>query len=202
MHEVPTLRNVAGLPSKPNALADSALIMIDCQNTYREGIMALSGVEAALAEGQRLLEHARRLGVPVIHIQHDAGPGSPYDIRAEIGRIAGIVAPAGAEPVLVKNYPSSFVGTDLHERLQKLGVKNLVVAGFMTHMCVNSTVRGAFDLGYAATVVAKATATRPLPLPTGKVVSAEAVQDSSLAAMGDLFAVVVESADEVVAPPS
>jgi hypothetical protein len=103
-------------------------------------------------------------------------PGSPYDIRAEIGRIAGIVAPAGAEPVLVKNYPSSFVGTDLHERLQKLGVKNLVVAGFMTHMCVNSTVRGAFNLGYAATVVAKATATRPLPLPTGKVVSAEAVQ--------------------------
>ena len=43
-----TLRNIVGLPDAPPPLADSALILIDCQNTYREGIMALSGVEAAM----------------------------------------------------------------------------------------------------------------------------------------------------------
>jgi hypothetical protein len=60
--------------------------------------------------------------VPVIHIQHDAGPGTPYDIRAEIGAIADKVAPAEGEPVVVKNYPNSSC-TDL-ARLKALGVKN------------------------------------------------------------------------------
>ena len=89
-----TLRNIVGLPDTPPALADSALVLIDCQNTYREGIMALSGVEAALDEASRLLAAARKLGVPVFHIQHDAGPGSPYDISQPIGAIADKVAPA------------------------------------------------------------------------------------------------------------
>ena len=60
----------------------------------------------------------------------------------------------------------------------------------MTHMCVNSTARGAFNLGYTPTVVAAATATRPLPV-TGEVVSAAALQIASLAALADMFAVVV-----------
>ena len=97
-----TLRNIVGLPDTPPALADSALVLIDCQNTYREGIMALSGVEAALDEAARLLAAARKLGIPVFHIQHDAGPGSPYDISQPIGAIADKVAPAPGEPVIVK----------------------------------------------------------------------------------------------------
>ena len=71
-----TLRNLSGLPATPAALAVSTLVLIDCQNTYREGVMALSGVEAALDEAAAVLARARRLGVPVIHIQHDAGPGT------------------------------------------------------------------------------------------------------------------------------
>lgn len=194
MNDLKTLRDVAGLGQTPSALRQSALIMIDCQNTYRQGLMQLHGVEAALDEAQRVLERARSLGVPIIHIQHDAGPGSPYDIRDAIGQIADKVKPRQGEPVIVKNYPNSFVQTDLHERLQKLGISNLVLAGFMTHMCVNSTVRGAFNLGYRPTVVAAATATRALPTPQGGVVSAEALQEASLATLSDLFAVIVPNA--------
>ena len=189
-----TLRNIVGLPDTPPALADSALVLIDCQNTYREGIMALSGVEAALDEAARLLAVARKLGIPVFHIQHDAGPGSPYDIRQPIGAIADKVAPAPGEPVIVKNYPNSFVGTDLEAQLKATGRNNVVFAGFMTHMCVNSTTRGAFNLGFAPTVVAAATATRDLPGIDGQVVSADALQRASLAALSDLFAVVVTNA--------
>jgi Amidases related to nicotinamidase len=61
----------------------------------------------------------------------------------------------------------------------------------MTHMCVNSTARGAFNLGYSPTVVAAATATRALPGPDGSAVDAAALQTASLAAVADLFAVVV-----------
>jgi nicotinamidase-related amidase len=135
--------------------------------------------------------------VPVIHIQHDAGPGSPYDIRAEIGAIADKVAPAEGEPVVVKNYPNSFLNTDLDARLKALGVKNVVVAGFMTHMCINSTGRGAFNLGYAVTVPANATATRPLAAPDGSTVPAAALQAAALAALGDLFAVVVPDVADI-----
>ena len=194
-----TLRNIAGLPAVPAALADSALVLIDCQNTYREGIMALSGVEAALDEAAQLLAAARRLGIPVFHIQHDSGSGSPYDISQPIGAIADKVAPVSGEPVIVKNYPNSFVGTDLEKQLKASGRNNVVIAGLMTHMCVNSTTRGAFNLGFAPTVVAAATATRDLPGINGQTVPAAAMQAASLAALADLFAVVVPNTASLTA---
>lgn len=192
-----TLRNIAGLPATPADLNQSALLMIDLQNTYRRGVMQLSGVDAALDEASRLLALARRLGRPIFHIQHDAGPGSPYDIRSEIGAIAEAVAPLPGEPVIVKHYPNSFVGTDLEQRLRAADVNSVVLAGFMTHMCVNSTARGAFNLGFAPTVVAGATATRDLPAPDGGVLGAAELQKASLAMLGDLFAVVVRSTDDL-----
>jgi nicotinamidase-related amidase len=190
-----TLRTLAGLPAQPAALADSTLILIDCQNTYTRGPMELEGVQAALDEAATLLDRARTAGIPVIHIQHSDGPGSLYDIDGESGAIVAQVAPRGDEPVVVKNYPNSFVQTDLDERLKAVGATNLVLAGFMTHMCVNSTARGAFNLGYAPTVVAKATATRELPGVDGPVPAA-ALQSASLAALSDLFAIVVPGATE------
>ncbi|MBS0512050.1 MAG: cysteine hydrolase [Proteobacteria bacterium] len=192
-----TLRQIAGLPTAPARLSESALVIVDAQNTYRGGVMQLVGVEPALDECARLLARARALKTPVIHIQHDSGPGSPYDVRAEIGAIADKLAPQAGEPVVIKNYPNSFIGTDLDARLKAQGVKNLVVVGFMTHMCINSTARGAFNLGYAVTVPAAATATRALPAPDGGVVGAEALQAAALAALGDLFAVVVRDASEI-----
>ena len=125
-----------------------------------------------------------------MHVQHDAGAGTPYDTHAEIGAIVDAVAPRPGEHLVVKNLPSAFVGTDLEDHLRGAGVTNLVLAGFMTHMCVNSTARSAFNLGFAPTVVAGATATRALPEPDGTVPAA-ALQSASLAALSDMFAVVV-----------
>lgn len=192
-----TLRDLKGLGHTPSSLSESALIMIDCQNTYREGIMKLEGVENALEEGKKLLERARALGIPIFHIRHDAGPGSPYDINDHIGAIADIVAPIEGEPVITKNFPNSFVQTDLDEQLKAKGVKNIILAGFMTHMCVNSTAHGGFNLGYAPTVVASATASRPLQAANGKVLSAQEVHDGALASTRDLYAAVVDSVADV-----
>jgi len=189
MPERTTLRALSGLPAEPARLADSTLIMVDLQNTYTEGVMELEGVQDAIDHAADLLDRARSAGIPIIHIQHDAGAGSPYDVRADIGAIVDRVAPRGDEPVIVKNFPNAFVHTDLHERLGP-GTTNIVLAGFMTHMCINSTARGAFNLGYAPTVVANATATRALPGLDGDVAAA-AVQAASLAAVADLFALVV-----------
>lgn len=193
----PTLRSLLALPDTPAPLSKSALVLIDCQNTYREGIMQLEGVEPALAECAKLLKRARDAGAPVIHIQHDAGPGTPYDTKAPIGTIADVVAPAAGETVITKAYPSSFEQTDLDAELKRLGVTDLVLAGFMTHVCVNSTARAAFNHGYRATVVGNATATRALANPNGGVVPAAELHDSALTALTDIFAIVVPSEDKI-----
>jgi nicotinamidase-related amidase len=179
----PTLRVLADLPQQPVSLSESTLILIDCQNTYTRGVMELEGVQEALDEAAALLDRARSAGIPIVHIQHDDGLGSLYDIEGESGAIVSRVAPHNGEPVVVKNYPNSFVHTDLDEVLKTANASNLVLAGFMTHMCVNSTARGAFNLGYSPTVVAAATATRALPGLGDATVSAEAMQAASLAAM-------------------
>ncbi|MBS0267537.1 MAG: cysteine hydrolase [Proteobacteria bacterium] len=192
-----TLRDIAGLGYTPARIANSALILIDCQNTYREGIMQLEGVEPALVECQGLLKRYRDAGRPVIHIQHDAGAGSPYDVKDRIGAIADVVAPQAGEPVVVKNFPSSFEKTNLDDLLKGFGVEDLTIAGFMTHVCVNSTARAAFNHGYRATVVGNATATRSLPNPCGGVVSAKELHEASLVALNDMFAVVVSSSEKI-----
>lgn len=197
MSDPTTLRALSGLPLSPGSLAESALVLIDCQNTYTSGVMELDGVQAALDEAAVLLERARAAGIPIVHIQHDNGRGSLYDIEGESGAIVSQVAPRDEESVVIKNYPNAFVQTELHELLSSVDASNLVLAGFMTHMCVNSTARGAFNLGYAPTVVAGATATRALPGLGRDRVPAEVVQAASLAALADMFAVVVGGSADI-----
>jgi nicotinamidase-related amidase len=196
MSDPTTLRVLSDMPVAAASLTDSTLILIDCQNTYTQGVLELDGVEAALDQAAELLGRARSAGIPIIHIQHDAGEGSPFDVRAEIGAIVGRVSPQDGEPMIVKNFPNAFVHTDLDERLKAGAAHNLLLAGFMTHMCVNSTARGAFSLGYAPTVVAAATATRDLPGLSGTV-SAAALQAASLAAIGDMFGIVVSDGSAI-----
>src|SRR5688572_20657985 len=136
-----TIREIVGLGHQPAQLKESALIVIDCQNTYRRGVMHLEGVEEAIVEIQRLLSMARDLRTPGIHIQHDAGSGSPYDIQSDIGAISSEVSPIEGELVVVKHFPNSFLQTDLEARLRELGINKVILAGFMTHMCVSSTAQ-------------------------------------------------------------
>ncbi|WP_123560879.1 isochorismatase family protein [Kitasatospora cineracea] len=189
-----TLRTVIGLDDALPKLADSIVVLIDYQNTYREGVMALDGAEQALAAGARLLAAARTAGAPAVHVVNDGGPGTPYDIRAEIGAISAPVAPAEGERVVVKTFPDAFHGTELATVLEELDGdgprRDLVLAGFMTHMCVAFTAQGAFRGGWRPTVVAEACATRALPGPDGTVVPAAQLHAAALATVGDLYGTV------------
>ncbi|MEU3465982.1 isochorismatase family protein [Streptomyces sp. NPDC006733] len=195
-----TLRDVIGLPGALPRLNASVLIMIDFQNTYRSGVMRLDDAERALAAGARLLAAARAAGTPVVHVVNDGGEGTPYDIRAGIGSISDEVAPVEGEKVVVKQFPNAFHGTDLQEALRALGAGgDLVIAGFMTHMCVLATAQGAFHLGYRPTVVAEATATRPLRAPDGSTLASHALQVASLTTVGDLYGTVARTVDDLTA---
>ncbi|OXR47207.1 Streptothricin hydrolase [Nocardia cerradoensis] len=182
------LRRVVGLDDELPRLADATVVMIDFQNTYREGVMRLPEADGALAAGARLLAAARALHRPVVHIVNDGGPGTPYDVGSDIGAIIAEVAPAEGEPVVVKNFPDAFHETDLHDLLRRTTAgPDLVLAGFMTHMCVAFTAQGAFNRGYHPTVVAEACATRALAAPGGTPLSANAVHAAALTTISDLF---------------
>ncbi|AYN38883.1 cysteine hydrolase [Streptomyces dangxiongensis] len=184
-----TLRELNGFDETPASLSDATLILVDYQNTYTDGVMELDGWRPALANAQALLKRARKAGTPVIHIV-DKG----YDLKSKAGRIIPTLKPAKGEPVVVKSVPNAFHDTDLADKVKKAGNKKVIVAGFMTNMCVLFTAQGAFLNGYQPTVVADASATRPLPLkgnPNG--IPSEQLHEAALATIQDLYGVVVPS---------
>ncbi|EKV30348.1 Isochorismatase [Caenispirillum salinarum AK4] len=198
MTEAPqTLLSLAKADLTPARLAEGVLVLIDCQNEYVDGRLALPGVEPALAEAAALLERARAAGTPVFHIAHQGGAGGPFDPDGPGGAIAEAVAPHAGEAVIRKRLPNAFAGTELNDRVKATGRTDLIVCGFMTHMCVSSTVRAALDLGYRSTVVAAACATRDLPDPAGGVMDAGTLHRASLAALGDRFAVIAPNAQAI-----
>jgi nicotinamidase-related amidase len=200
MSEPKTLLALAGADLTPSPLSKAALVMIDLQNEYRTGALPLAGVDAATAMAAKLLARARAAGAPVVHIAHAGRAGGPVDRAAERGQIMAAVAPAGDEPVIEKPLPNAFAKTGLHETLQRLGRPELIVAGFMTHMCVSSTVRAALDLGYRVTVVGSACATRDLPAPDGGAALPAALRHrSELAALADRFAIIAPDAEALPA---
>jgi nicotinamidase-related amidase len=112
---------------------------------------------------------------------------------AEIGRIHARVAPVEGEPVVVKTTPDAFAGTGLGDLVDAAGHKDVIIAGFMTRMCVAFTAAGAFLRGNRPTVVADACATRPLTSGVSEV-SADQLHHGALATIADLYGVVVPSA--------
>ncbi len=196
-----TLLQMAGAPAVPPPWSESVLVVIDHQGEYQVGKLPLPGVEAAAAEIGKLLAAARQAGAPVIHIAHQGAAGGLFDLEGPGGAFLAGIGPTAGETVVHKRLPNSFAGTTLNDEIAKTGRKALVVAGFMTHMCVAATVRDALDRGYRSTVVADATATRDLPEAAGGagVVSAAALQQATLAALADRFATVVAGADAIPA---
>ncbi len=194
-----TLRSLAGANTTGHQLDQSVLVIIDAQQEYVDGTLALPGVRPATANIARLLSAARDAESPIVHVAHVGTPGGPFDPAGPAAIIAD-VEPADGESVVEKRLPNSFAGTDLRDHLEAHGRGALVIAGFMTHMCVSATARSALDHGYDVTVVSDATSTRDLPDPTGAgIVDAASVHVAALAALADRFAAVVTT-DEVLAP--
>lgn len=190
-----SLLQMSGADLTPAKLSEAVLVMIDLQNEYLTGALPLNGVEDAVAEAARLLARARREDTPVIHIAHAGRPGGAFDRSQDRGQIIGVVAPLEGETVIEKPRPNAFSSTILQERLEAFGKQEVILAGFMTHMCVSSTARAALDLGYRTTIVTGATATRDLPGPDGTTVEAPALQIASLAALADRFAILAPTTD-------
>ena len=177
-----------------------ALLIVDIQNDYFPGgKMELVGSTDAGKKAQTLLRAFRERGEPIVHIQHlSVRPGASFFVPGSEGaEIHESVRPLTNETVFQKNFPNSFRQTPLLDHLKQKGVTQLVIAGMMTHMCVDATTRAAFDLGFECRLAHDACATRDLSF-GGAAIAAAQVHASFLAALQGIYAK-VQSAEELAA---
>ena len=176
-----------------------ALLIVDIQNDYFPGgNMELDGMEEAAKNAQRVLEFFRTENRPVFHIRHMSNnPGATFFLPGTFGtEIHHSVTPKKDEPVIEKHYPNCFRETSLQGQLNESGVEKITVCGAMSHMCIDTTVRAAFDLGFRCRVVSDACATRKMEF-GGIVVQAKEVHAAFMAALAVPFAQIVET-DSVI----
>jgi nicotinamidase-related amidase len=178
-------------------MPDTALLVIDIQNDYFPGgAMELEGAGAAGAKAAEAIRRFRDRQLPVIHErQLSVRPGATFFVPGTRGaEIHPLVQPLAGEAVVEKNFPNSWRQTALEKLLKDAGIHNLAVAGMMTHMCVDATVRQAADLGYKVTLIGDACATRAQSF-EGESVPARHVHAAFLAALNGFYAKVIHSHD-------
>jgi nicotinamidase-related amidase len=169
------------------------LLLIDIQNDYFPGgAMELAGMAAAAAKAALVLKSFREGTAPVYFVQHLAiRPGATFFLPGTSGAdIHATVAPQPGEPVISKHFPNSFRETGLLEVLHRDGVERLVIAGAMSHMCIDATTRAAFDLGFQGVVLEDACATRDLEF-KGEKIKARDVHGAFMAALKMVYAEVI-----------
>lgn len=192
-----TMLQMAGAQPAPATMADGILLIIDAQREYTDGLLPLTGVQPAVEALAHLLEKARKAAAPIVHVRHQ-GKGKAFNPSSTGYQIVNELTPRSDEIVVDKALPNAFAGTDLAKHLAAIGRKNLIVGGFMTHMCVSATVRAATDQGFMSTVAADTVATRDLPDAIGSgTVAADAINKITLAALSDRFAWIVPEAKQI-----
>jgi nicotinamidase-related amidase len=171
------------------------LLIIDIQRDYFPGgAYPLVEPEAAAETARRVLDAFRDSGEPVVHLKHlwDAPDAAFMRPGTEGIEIHPLVAPADGELVIEKEQPNGFLGTRLADELAARGIDSLVVAGMMSSMCVDATVRAAVDHGLTATVVHDACAAPDLAF-GGATIPGATVHGAFMAALADGYAAVVDA---------
>ena len=172
----------------------TGLIVVDVQNDYfTGGAMELVNMDAAAANCARLLEFFRKQQTEIFHMQHiSTREGATFFVADTPGcEIHDSVKPQDYEAVIVKHYPSAFRETDLAELLKQAAVQELVICGAMTHMCIDSTVRAAFDVDFRCLVISDACAMRNMQF-AGICIEASQFHTAFLAALSSPFAHIIE----------
>ena len=194
-----TLLELAGGQFDALDWSNCAIVFIDYQNEYVDGAMPLGQAGAnAIKNARLLLDKARAQDIPIVHIAHHGGDNDKvFDPLSSNVDIVAELQPKTGETVIVKKHPNAFYDTKLQTLIAGTQKQQIIFAGFMSHMCVSSSVRAAFDLGFDSFVCHDACATRALPNDKKEAISAEVMHETAMAALQDRFAALVTTAELV-----
>jgi len=172
----------------------NALVVIDVQNEYVTGGLPIAHppVEESLERIGTAIDAANAAGIPVILVRHtESDPTAGIFAGTAEWQLHDSVASRSHVAVVDKTLPGSFTGTELATLLSDREVDHVVVAGYMTHMCVDTTTRQAMHLGLDVTVLEDATGT----IDVSDDLPAALVHRVELGVLGDGFARVTSTSD-------
>ncbi|MFT8318744.1 MAG: cysteine hydrolase family protein [Sporolactobacillus sp.] len=140
-------------------MINTALLIIDVQNS-------MFSVDNPVFDGEKLIRNikflllkARSKSIPVYYIQHNGSAGSVLENGTNGWKIRPEIYPSATDTLIQKTTPDSFLNTNLDESLKSQGITNLVLTGIQSEVCVDTTCRRAFSLGYEVTLVTDAHST-------------------------------------------
>lgn len=171
-----------------------ALVVIDVQNVYFSGPLTCTYPAGSLENIAAAVDAATATGVPVVIVQHTSPRSKSFLKGSEAWNLHAAIADKPRAHYVEKNYPGSFTATDLESWLRANGVTTVVIAGYMTQMCCDTTSRQAMHLGFRVEFLSDATGTPGLDNAAGKI-SAEELHTAILAVQASGFSRVISTAD-------
>ncbi|GIN85894.1 isochorismatase [Heyndrickxia sporothermodurans] len=137
-------------------MKNSALLIIDVQNEMFLEENPVFHSEKLLHNLKQLINNARSNGVPIFYIQHN---DSSLQNGTELWKIHPEISPSSSDITIQKTTPDSFHRTNLYEELMKQNINHLIITGIQSEICIDTTCRRAFSLGYDITLVTDAHST-------------------------------------------
>ena len=177
----------------------TALLVIDVQNEYFDGKWPIPEGIAALERIEQAIEESQNAGATVVYIQHavtnpDYGifvPGSHgFQLHARLH-------PGTKDPRIVKNYPGSFNRTELEADLRERNIDTIVISGYMTHMCCDTTAREGFQRDFRVLFLDDATATRDVHQAALGTIDHKDLHRTTLITQASMFAQVLPTSEYV-----
>lgn len=169
-----------------------ALLLIDVQNEYVSGMLTIEHppLEVSLPNISRAISIAKDHGIPIVVVKQVAPKSSPIFAEGSHGvELLSFIEESEPDLVMVKTQPSAFFGTNLKEWLLSNDLKTLVVAGFMSQNCVESTIRHAAHEGFAVEYLHDASGTVSFKNKMGYL-SAKAMHEATSVVLQSRFAAV------------
>ncbi|MEM6468456.1 MAG: cysteine hydrolase family protein [Planctomycetota bacterium] len=163
--------------------ARRALLVIDVQREYFEGALPITHPVGHLANILDTMDFAQSHSIPTAVVRHhQADPESPiFRKDSEMWQLHEEVESRPRDVLIDKQLPGAFTGTSMDSWLKEHSINTLTIAGYMTHMCCDTTARQAFHRGFKVEFLSDATGTLTVENEAGKA-TAEQLQESILVA--------------------
>ncbi|MDI6724697.1 MAG: cysteine hydrolase family protein [Methanobacterium sp.] len=148
-----------------------ALLVIDVQNEYFTGKLPVTYPENSFQNILKAIDSANKMEIPVILVQHSNldKEAATFKIGTDEHDIHEGVLKRDFDKIIEKNLPGSFTGTELKSFLDVNNIDTVVICGYMTQMCCDTTSRQAMHLGFNVEFLSDATGTLDISNSAGEI---------------------------------
>jgi nicotinamidase-related amidase len=172
-----------------------ALLVIDVQNEYFTGKLKVTYPNPVDSMNNilKVMDHAKKNNMIIIVVQHTAMVGDTFVKNSREWELHPQILKKSYDYYIEKTKPSSFFHTNLEEILKTENIEGIVISGYMTQMCCDTTAREAFHKGYSVEFLSDATGTIDVTNSVGTI-SSKDLHHATLIAQSLRFSHIVSTA--------